>query len=181
MFLDTWDFRLLRGNKESRAAGDLLDPGQWEIEHYVKEFHGIEVTKKPYRGSTDILSEISRQIQNQKPVMVDEDWLVYGIDELQDCIGLYIIHSSRPALLSRELFLKGFNGKGITGYTAFDKSSRKKHDIHPQFIIGHTREQLKKHNKPIHDMIKEYAEIFFMAFDFAAEIKGWPMFTKHLS
>ncbi len=172
MFLDVWDFRLVRAvNGGSGMIGDLICPGEWNIEQYIERFHSIRMFRCNYQSELELRHVVLSQIQEQIPLMVDEDWLVYGINDVSGYVSLYCIHSSEPMAISWEQFVNGINGKGIREYFTFKLCNDEISLIEPAFVIQHTRERLLRYNQSLQNDIKEFAEIFYTTFDFD-EIKS---------
>jgi hypothetical protein len=173
MFMDVWDFSILFNDKEEKNVGQLVYPGEWNLEKYLSQYHGIQVNQEKFTSADELFLTLADQINIHKPVMVDEDWLVTGIDEEKTEVHLYIIHSSKFISVSYEEFSRGIKGMGINEYVTFEIVGEEIPGIEPDFMITHTKERLHsdKSRKPGYEQVKEFAEIFCVAFDYSLELQ----------
>ncbi|MBN2531400.1 MAG: hypothetical protein JXB88_00840 [Spirochaetales bacterium] len=173
MFMDVWDFSILVDDKEKRNVGQLIYPGEWNLEKYIKKYHGIQVNNIKFTSNNSLLETIVSEINGNIPVMVDDDWLVTGIDEEKKEVHLFIIHSSQPVIIPWEEFTRGIKGNGIKEYFTFEITGDESTCVDPDYMFEHTKERVcsLESGKPGYEQVKEFAEIFYVAFDYSTELK----------
>lgn len=168
MFLDMWDFSIHHNDKGTEGVGILINSGNWNLEEYIERYHGIRVTKKKIDDQYDFFNDMISEISSKRPVLFDDDWLVIGYDTKEKGVHVYIIHDSRLVYFPWEEFIPGKKE-----YVTFKLYGDEVREINPLYAKEHTKERILKtgNKKNLYEQIKEFAEIFYVAFDYALEIK----------
>lgn len=170
MFMDAWDFSVFTDlESEKNNIGILVNPGEWNIEYYLKKYHGIEVNKKKYQSDySSFLEEVNFEIDKGRPVLIGEDFLVVGTDIKNKIISAYRIRNN----LFVEMPFWELKEEDHE-YVTFEMVSDDVSDMDSKYLLQYTQERISKvtNSKFIFNQIQEFAEIFYVAFDIS-EIKN---------
>lgn len=165
MFLYTLDFTFT-GNKKM-LLGNRIGAGEWRFEDLLERYHGVSIHTSTNRSMdiTQFMQTIRFELQNNRPVFVEEDILITGISEHTNMFYIYRIISNRQDMIgARELYDMSdafltfeITGKDISGVDI-------KHIMSPfrdKNVVGCYTKSIEK-----------FADHFLAYFDMEAEMEG---------
>lgn len=165
IFLHTLDFTFCEN--EELLIGQQIGPGNWQLEQLLERHHGVQINSGTQHDihSGNFEKRVESELENGRPVFVEKELLVYGLDQALKEFYVYKLIRDTNEKIPANLICDSSEGFSMFRIVGEDRSDINKSDVLNAL-------QNRYENNPYTMTIKQFAEHFLSGFNMEEERKG---------